>query len=192
MKKRFQNTTDRIDQSYLVECPECKKESIVAKDKDNVVTLHCYNCMYKANLDEFIRYKAVVKRNCPQCGEIIYHSQDNFKNPPDELEVLCTNCNFKAAYIPSISNYSSSPDIKGLKGDPYFGFPLWLQTEVKGNLFWAFNRDFLNEIKNFVEADLRENKTRYHMTMTSRLPEFIKTAKNRDAVLKAIERMLMK
>ena len=181
---------------YLVECPKCKKEAMVHSVSDSYcpsydkVEFTCNNCMYHVKLSDTVLYRATVKRNCPECGKEIYTVQDNFKSPPDELGVTCENCEFKADYIPSISSYTFAPDLKGLKGDRFFSYPLWLQTEVKGNFFWAYNREHLAEIRNYVESDLRENKCTYHMTMVNRLPEFSKAAKNRDAALKAIEKML--
>lgn len=68
---------------------------------------------------------------------------------------------------------------------------MWLQTEVKGNLFWAYNREHLAEIENFVASDLRKSQPNGHYTksMVAWLPKFIIEAKNREAILKAIRRM---
>jgi hypothetical protein len=48
----------------------------------------------------------------------------------------------------------------------------------------------LLEIKAYVGSKLRERSTdRFKMTMVEKLPDFIKSAKNREEVLKAIGRM---
>lgn len=76
--------------------------------------------------------------------------------------------------------------------DPIFGLPLWFQAGVKGNLFWAFNRQHLTEIRNYVISKLRERQTTTHTTMVEKLPTFIKEAKNRNAMIKAIGKLEQK
>ncbi|MGB4775795.1 MAG: hypothetical protein WBP45_11525, partial [Daejeonella sp.] len=75
--------------------------------------------------------------------------------------------------------------------DPVFKLPLWLQAEIKGHLFWAYNRQHLNEIKNYVGSKLRERliKDYKYTTMVEKLPNFIKDAKNREAIIKLIEKL---
>ena len=61
---------------------------------------------------------------------------------------------------------------------------------MKGEIIWAYNQKHLLEIENYVRATLRERTTdRFKMTMVEKLPDFIKSAKNRDEVLKALDRM---
>ncbi|MFH9466139.1 hypothetical protein ACH4LT_02385 [Streptomyces clavifer] len=77
--------------------------------------------------------------------------------------------------------------------DPYFGLPLWLQAETRHGWVWAYNPAHLDLIRQFVQAPLRErppwdSKGR-KMTVVARLPTWIKSAKNRAEVLRAIERI---
>ncbi|MBK6821830.1 MAG: hypothetical protein IPG87_02125 [Saprospiraceae bacterium] len=68
--------------------------------------------------------------------------------------------------------------------------PLWYSGSVKGELIWAYNQKHLLEIENYVRATLRERTTdRFKMTMVEKLPDFIKSAKNREEVLKTLEKM---
>ncbi|HQX45015.1 MAG TPA: hypothetical protein PK209_10700, partial [Saprospiraceae bacterium] len=77
--------------------------------------------------------------------------------------------------------------------DPAFGLPLWYSGIVKGELIWAYNQKHLTEIENYVRATLRERTTdRFKMTMVEKLPDFIKSAKNREEVLKTLEKMQSK
>lgn len=78
--------------------------------------------------------------------------------------------------------------------DPYFGLPLWLQSETRHGWLWAYNPEHLDLIRQFVQAPLRERaprdtKARKKMTLIARLPTWIKSAKNRAEVLRAIERI---
>lgn len=78
--------------------------------------------------------------------------------------------------------------------DPYFGLPLRLQSETRHGWLWAYNLEHLDLIKRFVQAPLRERapwnaKARVRMTLIARLPAWIKRAKNRAEVCRAIERI---
>jgi hypothetical protein len=77
--------------------------------------------------------------------------------------------------------------------DPAFGLPLWLVGEIKGDTIWAYNISHLKEIQSYVSAKLRERTTdRYKMTMVEKLPDFIKKTKNRDDIIKVLERLAEK
>ncbi|MET9680649.1 hypothetical protein [Streptomyces coeruleorubidus] len=77
--------------------------------------------------------------------------------------------------------------------DPYFGLPLWLQVEPRPGWLWAYNLDHLDLIRRFVQASLRERAPWYgtgpNMTLVARLPAWIKRAKNRDEVLRAVSQI---
>lgn len=185
--KRYTKSGRYYTGYYLVECPQCHKPANVEKGM-----LSCPNCMLQKNADDDILYKAYVKRFCPYCGKEIYAEQSGFKTPPKEISVTCSHCQATIEYSPNIESYrkvNSLPQDAGLKKDPYFCLPLWLQTEVKGNLFWACNREHMQEIKEYVESDLRERLWPYLMTMTAKLPAFIKDAKNREDIIKGINRL---
>lgn len=172
---------------YSVECPNCKKEATVEDG-----TLLCKHCFEK--IEEIIYLSNIhLKRNCPDCGESIYVRETGLKVIPEKMKVVCSICFFKIEDIPTIEKkYRYKPDIKSLKGDPYFGYSLWFQSEIKGNLFWGYNREHLVEIKTYIESDLREVSMPRGYKMVTRLPHFIRDAKNRDIVIKTIDRMLRK
>ncbi|MEU0403928.1 hypothetical protein ABZ318_27575 [Streptomyces sp. NPDC006197] len=77
--------------------------------------------------------------------------------------------------------------------DPYFGMPLWLQVETRHGWLWAYNLEHLDLIHRFVQASLRERAPWYDtgqkMTLVARLPVWIKRAKNRDEILRAVSRI---
>ncbi|MEV5518778.1 hypothetical protein AB0L50_38825 [Streptomyces flaveolus] len=77
--------------------------------------------------------------------------------------------------------------------DPYFGLPLWLQTETRHGWVWAYNLEHLDLIRRFVQASLREGIPWHDhgrkMTVVARLPAWMQHAKNRDEVLRAIDRI---
>ncbi|MET8810266.1 hypothetical protein [Streptomyces sp. NPDC004546] len=82
---------------------------------------------------------------------------------------------------------------RGEATDPYFGLPLWLQAETRHGWLWAYNPEHLELLRQFVQAPLRErapwDAQVKKMTVVARLPTWIKSAKNRGEVLRAIDRI---
>ena len=77
---------------------------------------------------------------------------------------------------------------------PYFNYSLWLSAPCCGNILWAYNLKHLDFIEEFVRGKLRERN--YHETygysnqsLFSRLPKWIQSRKNREKILKVIEKM---
>ncbi|GGJ40580.1 hypothetical protein GCM10010121_059540 [Streptomyces brasiliensis] len=60
-------------------------------------------------------------------------------------------------------------------------------------MVWAYNLEHLDLIRRFVAASLRERDPWYEhgrkMTCVARLPAWIKRAKNRDEVLRVVDRL---
>ena len=115
----------------------------------------------------------------------------NIKQKKKQVSIPCPNCQvlskYKPYYIETILKFPSTEKVN----DPYFNLPLWFQSEIKGNAFWAFNREHLAEIKTYVQSKLRERQSTY-TTMVEKLPKFITDSKNREAVIKSIEKLEIK
>jgi hypothetical protein len=78
----------------------------------------------------------------------------------------------------------------GAGRDWYFGLPLWLKIECcGGKTLWAYSARHLNFIENYVGARLRARRPGVNKSMASRLPQWIKSAKNRNEILQAIKRL---
>ncbi|WIY01720.1 hypothetical protein QRX60_48215 [Amycolatopsis mongoliensis] len=74
--------------------------------------------------------------------------------------------------------------------DPSFRLPLWLQANCCGETLWAYNAGHLDLLESHVAARLRERgPVPGSMSMVERLPAWLKSAKNRDEVLRAIRRL---
>jgi hypothetical protein len=76
--------------------------------------------------------------------------------------------------------------------DWYLGLPVWLQVPCCGQTLWAYNEDHLDFLEAYISADLRERVPGVNSTLASRLPGWMKDAKNRDEVLRGIERLRQK
>lgn len=72
-------------------------------------------------------------------------------------------------------------------GEPPFGAALWLETECcGGNRLWALNESHLEYLANYVAKTRRKHE---FPNFTFKLPKWMKLAKNRDEVLRAIDRL---
>lgn len=105
----------------------------------------------------------------------------------------CTHCGASSAQrLPPrvLSSYSVHKDGR----DPSLGLPLWLVTETRHGLLFAYNGEHLAALEAFVGATLRERHAMpstflRNRTLQSRLPRWMKLAANRDEVLKALARL---
>ncbi|MEU1283894.1 hypothetical protein [Kitasatospora sp. NPDC005856] len=74
--------------------------------------------------------------------------------------------------------------------DPYFRLPLWLDADVRGRRLWAYNPAHLDLLESYVGAGLRERTSvPGSLSLVARLPAWVKSAKNRDEVLRTIRRL---
>jgi hypothetical protein len=197
-QKRYQGEPKRsydFMDEFVVACPKCEGRGHVKLPhflEYKKAVFACSSCFFSEKASDRIRYSTSTKGRCASCLEPLSSTVEGRKKIPAYINVVCAACltvnrvkeNWEAYVLPYNKN--------GLN-DPVFGLRLWYQIEVKEELLWAYNERHLAEIKAYVASALRERTTtRYKMTMVEKLPEFIKLAKNREEILKAIEKMLDK
>ena len=178
--------------AFVVECPKCKQEALVTVENpywQENGKLTCVNCMHSEKAVDLVRYKAIVKRHCDNCGKAFEAVMPNQKERVPEITIPCPHCGTTRTYKPKLEEYKIGYENNGQATDPVFGLPLWFQADVRGDLFWAYNRDHLNEIKSYVTSKLRERQTTTHTTMVEKLPNFVKDSKNRETIKKVIEKL---
>ncbi|GET25862.1 hypothetical protein [Prolixibacter sp. NT017] len=194
-KKRFQDTDWDISQwqkVILVKCPNCGKRAEINHKRgifspffEEGINITCSNCSYNFN-ENLYHYRLEVDRNCGNCGEKIKRIIPNLKTKKETIRIKCDNCgetqNFKPSYSYILRQFQNQDGEK----DKIFGLSLWLQESIKNEILWAYNYDHLKFLKSYIEADLRES---YGMTLSAKLPKFIKDKKNRDKLLKLIDKM---
>ena len=185
-----------VKQSYThefaVRCPKCGGLARVMPDSQWLVEsarLTCTQCGHVAHSRELVRYNLLVNRYCDHCGKKIAVTIPQKKQPEDRITISCPHCNTVRTYQPRNEKIRLVYNSSGLACDPVFNLPLWFQADIKGHLFWAYNRRHLSDIKDYVAAKLRERQTNAYTTMVERLPQFIKAAKNRQAILKVITQL---
>ncbi|AMR43255.1 hypothetical protein A4C53_RS19515 [Elizabethkingia anophelis] len=191
MKKRYKQQYYAYHEDCLVVCPSCGKDATV-KSKYSChekAVLECLHCNLRKKKEDLEFYKAIVKLNCPSCGHFIHHKQGGLKLKPETLPVNCEACNAAFEIKPKTEKYVMNYATKenGLIRDSVFGCSFYFQEDFKGKLFWARNMEHLLEMENYISSELR-TRLPYKMRMVERLPTFIKEAKNRDAILKILQK----
>ncbi len=60
---------------------------------------------------------------------------------------------------------------------------------VKDKIIWFYNMDHLEYLNDYISSKLREDDGRHKYSMITNLPQWIKSAKNRDLILKKMHRL---
>lgn len=154
---------------------------------------------YSLRNEDFI---TTIQVTCPKCKAqaLVLGGQPDKAITDYETEVRfsCTPCGFSLKYanIPKFTVYTNSKGqavtsrllIQNAPCDPFFGFDVWYQVEMKHGLLWAYNLEHLTVIENYIAGKQRtRNGLPYkNNSMGSRLPQWMKVAKNRTYLLKMI------
>lgn len=105
--------------------------------------------------------------------------------------LVCTSCGLTRQWHPERSTPHSSVGC-----DPYFRLPYWFVARCRHGLVYAMNEDQVTYLESFVAAGLRERKRGPHgwanSSYISRLPNRIKSAKNRAELLACLKRLKAK
>jgi len=130
------------------------------------------------------------RRPCGHCGhKWLQPSRTQASWPRSvitSLEAECPHCK-RTTTVP----VNTVPVRNGSEAiDPHFGQPLLFVDEGRHGCLWAYNLNHLDELRRYVAATLRERSSDAgNKSMASRLPAWIKSAKNRASVLKRIKRL---
>ena len=79
----------------------------------------------------------------------------------------------------------------GDDADPWFRYPLWLRTSVRGHTLWAWNERHVDLVADVVAARQRKRPRTISRstTLVNELPKWMKSRDSRDAVLAGISRL---
>ncbi|MFE5917317.1 hypothetical protein [Streptomyces sp. NPDC056468] len=140
---------------------------------------------FRDPLTELYEFTDSVLVRCPRCEGIAHYERRSTVAPDadgatyPQRRLVCRSC--------GLARHSSRADGRCARPD------LWLQTETRHGVVWAYNLEHLDLLRRFVAASLRERAPWYEhgrkMTCIGRLPAWIKQAKNRDEILRAIDRL---
>ncbi|MFK8274566.1 hypothetical protein ACI76Y_02655 [Capnocytophaga cynodegmi] len=192
MKKIYKEKYTHLwENGTWVVCPNCQKNAIIHHTGEtfpNHSVLKCNHCGLVKKSGDLSLFNLIVKLNCPFCGNNIELTYQDVKEKQSLINIKCRKCDnllsVKPRYQP---NYSTlyTDKVNGLMCDNTFGLPYFFQENVRGNLFWAKNDKHLLEMENYISSDLRPRKG---MTMVAKLPTFVKIKKNKEIVLKILEK----
>ena len=159
---------------------------------------------YQKFADDFIKMDILVV--CPNCSQkaIVKPSNFSYTNVEQcDIKIICPKCGYnkklveKPASIINYTKFEVTTDryyIVGREIDPFFHLPLWLKTDFEGHTFWAYNIEHLEFLQGHIEAKLRERNGQelFNRSMGSRLPKWMTSKKNREALLKKINELKIK
>lgn len=120
-------------------------------------------------LSDFSHYRIV---ECPACCK-----------PVDfyDCRIICIHCGFNKEFEPH-SMWTNMVRLT-LPVNDYLVIPCC------GEELWALNSEHLQFLENYVSAELRKREPNINKSLASRLPQWIKSAKNREAILKGIQKL---
>ena len=166
-----------------VKCPHCGGIGIVKREEE----YFCFQCTVCGKRQQkeraFSRYQ--ISEMCNNCDRHFRLDIDDENR--QHLKILNVNCPYcdhlQQGTMQKIQSqsYLCYGEIKnGI--EPYFGFPLYYQTSFDDKIIWAYNREHLVFLINYVKTGMREHV--YNM------PKFITLAKNRNQIVKLLKRLL--
>lgn len=173
-----------------VKCPKCHGAGIVTADEKSAY-FKCTNCGYHAEKERTI-YRYDVHNQCKNCGRYYrVDIEDPAKQHFSILHVKCPYCGTTMSEEVHKTAEALSYTAEINKGkEPWFGLELWFLTSFQGKPIWAINQEHLAYLIDYLTADLREKPMgRAKKTQSDHLPTFMKTAKNRERIVKLLEKM---
>jgi len=196
---RLAHFADRV----MVRCSRCGTPGIVqAPDADRArVTFRCGGCGFSLSRanddpggddrggDDWVGPVVITgHRACGHCGHHIRVSRSHPSRPgsvPKTLQAACPQC--RRTQEITVTMLPSWPADRCI--DPHFGLALQLSAATRQGVIWAYNERHLAALQAYVAAQLRVRRGGGNGAMFSRYPAWIKAAKNRDLVLKALSRL---
>lgn len=130
-----------------------------------------------------IGYAERVLVRCPACGRraVSMCRRDGYRYL-GPAALTCAHCGY-------VRRTSRLAHVYGVSVDPFFKQPLWLQTACCGHTLWALNVEHLDALEGYIGAQLREKRLDLAYTMLDVLPAWMKAAKHREEVLRAVSRL---
>lgn len=126
---------------------------------------------------------------CPDCGgrAALVPLVDAKSNRLVQRRLACGSCGFTRDHDGVVVAYYADGR------DPCFGYPLWYRTSTSKGVLWAYHRAHLEALRAYVASTDRkrsQNPGWRNKSYFSRLPAWIKSAKNRDMAVKALDQLL--
>lgn len=204
MVKRFNDKPYHTFSSWtdmIVVCPKCGKAGNVRFDKEHHTALfQCESCYTERKTVSGGKDAFEVTAQCASTGRYFRTSMPSNKIHGQKIRVKCPYC--EESVMGDVSDTKKwqcvvFEDIRHAE-DPYFHYPLYFQASYRGKLIWALNREHLQYLINYLSADIRAVQSDFHETyktmrsQSDMLPTFMKTAKNREGIVKLLTKLQAK
>lgn len=172
-------------------CPKCGGAGTVHFVQEQGIALfQCSSCYAKKETVSCGTDDVEVNGQCTSMGRYFRTAVPRDKVHGQKVRVKCPFCG-ELVVGDAAGNEASRQiifqDVRGAR-DPYFHYPLYFQTQYRGKVIWALNREHLQALIAYLSANLRadlpEMRVRFGV-----LPTFMKTAKNRDGIVKLLKRL---
>lgn len=188
----------------LVECPFCQKNATIYKkqtthevfEQPYFCCLHCSKSFdQKAKIENNLGYfkgiyvnideTCACKRGKYQFNQ--YYSQKSLI--PQFIDLNCSFCPTPKRIYPNQFHMRREFGYE-FNSDPFFGYRLALTAETRNGLIFVYNLEQLNCLKAYISADQRQRTyLNTNKTYFNRLPAWIKSARNRKEIFKALLRL---
>lgn len=136
-------------------------------------------------LSDFQKSVAVI---CPGCNRKALATVDY---DVGIAHLICSYCGYNKQTSTEIIVFGMKAR-KTAHAAAYFNATLWFAAPFKNEIFFAYNDAHLDYLEQYIGAKLREHKDRSHFTLLEKLPKFYHEAKNRNALLKVIQKLRAK
>lgn len=140
-------------------------------------------------IQDFSNEFLVVCPKCKSMAKVVSEETTSEKNKSLIIhKFICFCCHYREILQKKKAVINIYEDLS-VQRDWHFRFPLWLQVSCCGENLWAYNLKHLEILEQYVSAKLRERNKKGRNSFLSKLPAWLKSAKNRKAILKSIEKL---
>jgi hypothetical protein len=197
------------EEEIALRCPSCGGRGTLASRQEPPVFLCSVCCRREAfphHREAFLAqgdhevYK--VDECCVHCGRHFrIEIQDAKAREQPVLRIACPHCaasqNAKMRRAPADDHYRIrgnhvrwQNELGELRSGRYFGLELYYQTSLNGHVLWAYNRNHLLRIIDYLKAGLREKPLPGWFDEFRKLPGTFKRARYREILAKRLWNLL--
>lgn len=189
----------RYADRVAVRCHRCQSPGWVLR-RENAVSFRCLNCSIaldggcgcsRCGPGDWVGPVSYSgRRPCGHCGHrwVSVAATRKVASPPlKSLAANCAHCGRSSEVTVSVAQVRGTEAV-----DPHFGMSLLLIEKTAAGLLWAYNAAHLQALHDYAAAPLRESTGIANRSMFSRLPQWMKLARNRVLLQKATARLIAK
>lgn len=121
---------------------------------------------------------------CPGCEKKAIASADHASKT---ARLICTHCGHN-----QLCNTGDASSNWIMAAHNFFDAELFLKADFNDSYFFAYNREHLIYLENYIAAGLREHRNRTGFTFLEKLPKFYHEAGNRKPLLALIAKLKKK